>query len=125
MKKRGLTKPIFEDILIPKNTAAGIYISGFAFLVGFAFVWEIIWLAVVGVIGIIVVFVKRAFNEDSEYVLTAAEVKTYEEERLKKASAANRRKADASEEEMSLWELIKIVLNFVKGIIKEKRWRKW
>jgi cytochrome o ubiquinol oxidase subunit 1 len=32
---------VYEDIIMPKNTAMGIYISGFAFLMGFAMVWQI------------------------------------------------------------------------------------
>jgi hypothetical protein len=55
MKQQGLQKPKYEDIHIPKNTASGIYISLFAFLAGFGFVWHIVWLAVVSLIGIIIV----------------------------------------------------------------------
>lgn len=121
-KHKGLPKPAYEDIHIPKNTAAGIYIAGFAFLVGFAFVWEIIWLAAVSLIGIIVVFVIRGFNEESEYTLTAAEVQKLEEARMKKAPVAQ---SHSDEEEMGIWDLVRFVLNFLGDIIRKKKWRTW
>jgi hypothetical protein len=108
---------------MPKNTAAGIYIAGFAFLAGFAFVWEIIWLAVVSIIGIIVVLVVRGFNEHSEYTITAEEVRKFEEARRQKALAADPVKED--EEDMGLWEFVKIVVKFFLDIIRSKRWRTW
>lgn len=124
MKQKGLPKPAYEDIHIPKNTAAGIYIAAFAFLVGFAFVWEIIWLAVVSIIGIIVVFVIRGFNEHPEYTLKAAEVQKLEEARIKKARADSKGTVD-EDEDMGVWELAKVVLAYVMDVIRNKRWRKW
>lgn len=125
MKHRGLPKPAYEDIHIPKNIAAGIYISAFAFVAGFAFVWEIIWLAAVSIIGIIVVFIVRTFKEDIEYTITAAEVQKLEETRVKKMKALEADKNSDAEEDMSLWELIQFVLAFVLDVIRNKKWRKW
>lgn len=124
-QRKDLAKPVYEDIRMPKNTPAGIYISAFAFLVGFAFVWEIIWLALVSIVGIIVVFVIRAFNEDSEYTLTAAEVRQYEEARIMKAQTVRTKKHDETEQDLSIWELISVVFNFAKDVLQNKRWRKW
>jgi cytochrome o ubiquinol oxidase subunit 1 len=89
MKQRGKpSKPKYEDIHMPKNTAAGIYIAIFAFLAGFGFVWEINWLAIVSIIGAIVVLIARTFDEHTEYTLTAAKVEKLETEREQKALAA-------------------------------------
>lgn len=74
-------KPVYEDFHMPKNTASGIYIAGFIFLVGFAFVWHIVWLIAVGLIGAIVVFLSRAFDDETEYLITAKEVAKMEEAR--------------------------------------------
>lgn len=76
MKQRGeLSAPKkYEDIEMPKNTAMGIYLSGFAFLIGFAMVWQIVWLGIVALIGAIVCIVIRALDEDTEYIIPAAEV---------------------------------------------------
>jgi len=75
MKKKGL-QPVkqYEDIEMPKNTGMGIYISIFAFIGGFAIVWQIIWLFALGIIGTIACIVIRALDEEPEYELTAAEV---------------------------------------------------
>ena len=81
MKKNKIVEPVYEDITLPKNTALGIYVSGFVFLVGFAMVWHVFWLAIVCLIGAIVCVVIRTFDEDSEYVLPAAEVARLERER--------------------------------------------
>ncbi len=64
----------FEDIIMPKNTPLGIYLSGFVFLIGFAFVWHIVWLGVVGLIGAIAVAIIRSMDEETEYVIPAAEI---------------------------------------------------
>lgn len=118
MKRQGLPKADYEDILIPKNTAAGIYIGGFAFLASFAFVWEIVWLAVASIIGVIVVFIIRGFNEHSEYILTAAEVRKLDEARLKKVQTTSG--GDDTDEDMSLWELIGVVFVFARNVIRKK-----
>jgi cytochrome o ubiquinol oxidase subunit 1 len=123
MKQQGLKKPEYEDIHIPKNTAAGIYISIFAFLACFAFIWEITWLVIVSFIGIITVFIVRGFDEHPEYTLKAEEVKKMEEARLAKIPVAN--PAKDNEEDMGLWQFIKIVLTFFVDTIKTKRWRTW
>lgn len=68
----------YEDIELPKNTGMGIYISGFALLFGFAIVWEILWLAALGIIGSIVCIIIRSFDDNTEYVLSAAKVKKIE-----------------------------------------------
>ena len=52
----------------------GIYISCFAFLAGFAIVWQIIWLIIVGLIGVIACIITLSFDDEMEYVLPAAEV---------------------------------------------------
>lgn len=123
MKQRGDTKQDYEDIIIPKNTAAGIYISAFAFLACFAFVWQIVWLVVVSIIGIIASFVIRAFNDNTEYTLSVAEVRKLESSRNTKANIVSIN--TDSDEDMSIWQLIKIVLLFVWDVFRNKRWRKW
>ena len=125
MKQNEDLKPAYEDIIIPKNTGAGIYISIFAFFAGFGFVWHIIWMIVVSLVGIIVVFIVRGFNEESEYTITAAEVKKLEETRLEKTKAVVPNKYDKTNEDMGLKELIRIIYFFVLDIIKNKRWQKW
>ena len=74
---------------MPKNTAAGPIISLFATILGFALVWHIWWLAIVGALGVFVSFLARIFNDDVDYYVPAAEVERIERahhERLAEAS---------------------------------------
>jgi cytochrome o ubiquinol oxidase subunit 1 len=64
----------YEDIIMPKNTAMGIYISGFAFLFAFALIWHITWLVLVGLVGAIACVIIRSFDEGTEYRIPAREV---------------------------------------------------
>lgn len=121
MKHHIVPKPIYEDIRMPKNTAAGIYIAGFAFLTGFAFVWEIVWLAAVSIIGMIVVLVIRSFDEHNEYTMPAAEVREIEEARIKKIPATGGDKHHDIDHEMGLGELAVAVSGFIKAIVRNKR----
>ncbi len=123
MKKRPLPKRIHEDIHMPKNTAAGIYISIFGTLACFGFVWNIIWLIVVSVIGIIATFIIRGFDEHSEYTIAAVEVEKLEEARIKKDLATKHVVDDKNDEDMGLVDLIKVVLAFVIDVIRNKRQR--
>jgi cytochrome o ubiquinol oxidase subunit 1 len=126
MKRTGLPPRAYEDIVIPKNTAAGIYISIFAFLVGFAFVWHIVWLAVVSILSIIICVIARTFNEHTEYTLTAAEVRKLDEARTRQeAKDAIRQKDVATEEDMGLWKFVCIVVMWAWDIVRNKRWRTW
>ena len=80
MKKNGLkldTK--YEDIECFKNTGMGIYISVFAFIAGFAIVWHIHWLALVGLIGATFCIILLSFDDELEYVLPAREVAKIEQ----------------------------------------------
>ncbi len=76
----GLPKPKFEDIHMPQNTASGIYISGFLFILGFAMVWHIWWVAIVCFLGALVVFIQRAFDEHTSYIIPAQKVQQMEKE---------------------------------------------
>lgn len=75
LKQEGWKPPEkFHDIECFKNTGMGIYVSGFAFLFGFAMVWQIIWLAIVSAIGVIACLVILSFDDELEYIFPAEEV---------------------------------------------------
>lgn len=79
MKKNKFTEKIkYEDITLPKNTPMGMYLAAFVFLVGFGFIWQIMWLVVLGIVGAIVCLLIRSFDEHTEYVLKAEEVAVLE-----------------------------------------------
>ena len=68
----------YEDITLPKNTPMGMLIAGFALALGFAIIWHIWWLAVIGFIGIVLSIIVRSSDEDTEYVISAKEVEQLE-----------------------------------------------
>lgn len=70
----------YKDIHMPKNTGLGLVIGGFAFLVGFGAIWHIVWLAIAGIIGIIVTLFYRLSDDDTEYVITAKELAIMEKQ---------------------------------------------
>ncbi len=74
----------YEDIELSRNTGMAIYLSGFVFLLGFALVWHIGWLGAIGLIGAIACVIIRSFDEDTEYILPAAEVERLEKLAWKK-----------------------------------------
>lgn len=125
MKQKGLVKRAYEDIHMPRNTASGIYISIFAFLAGFGFVWEIVWLAVVSILAILVCLIVRTFNEDSEYTVKAAEIEKLEEDRIAKKAAEYKGKYHGSAEDMGLKEFVQTVVAWVLKLIRTKQWRTW
>lgn len=83
MKKKGY-KPSkdYEDIEMPKNTGMGVHISAFAFVLGFALVWQILWLSLLSLACVIACIIKRSFEEETEYVIPAEEIRKMEESRV-------------------------------------------
>jgi cytochrome o ubiquinol oxidase subunit 1 len=69
-----IPKPHYEAIHLPKNTPNGLYVAAFNFLFGFAAIWHIVWLAVVGLIGTILGVLFHIYNRHNEIHLSAEEV---------------------------------------------------
>jgi cytochrome o ubiquinol oxidase subunit 1 len=63
-----------EDIVLPKNTGYGVFIAGAAFVAGFAIIWHVWWVAVLGVVAAIILVIAATLREDTEYTITAKEV---------------------------------------------------
>jgi cytochrome o ubiquinol oxidase subunit 1 len=61
----------------------GIWIGGFACLFGFAVIWHLWWLAVLAIIGVVVTLIRRTFEENIEYEVSAAEAKRHDVAALK------------------------------------------
>ena len=125
MKHRVTPAPKYEDIHMPKSTAVGIYLSAFATLASFAFVWDIVWLIVVSIFGMMVTFIIRGFNEKSEYTLKAAKVKAHEEARVAKDLATEPANYAGTEYDMGIRELIAVVIKFALDTLKNRSWRQW
>lgn len=71
-------KPNYQDIHMPRNTAAGFIIAIFSGIASFAIVWHITWLIVVGLLGAIFTLITRSFNMDTDYYLKTDQIKILE-----------------------------------------------
>lgn len=78
----------YEDIHMPRNTAAGVWIGAFGLIMCFALIWHIWWLSIAGLVGMIGSFIVRAYDRDIDYYVPAAEVERIENERFAKLKKA-------------------------------------
>ncbi|MEE7565779.1 cytochrome o ubiquinol oxidase subunit I, partial [Xanthomonas sp. Kuri4-3] len=96
-KGKGWVRPQkYDDIHMPRNTSAGVLIGLFGTVLGFALIWHIWWLAIVGLVGMVGSFIARSFDDDVDYYVPAAEVERIENERfalLEQQQAAHAAKA--------------------------------
>ncbi|MEZ0231671.1 MAG: cytochrome o ubiquinol oxidase subunit I [Methylophilaceae bacterium] len=79
----------YEEIHMPRNAAAGLVISAFSLVFGFALIWHIWWLAIVGTIGMLVTVIVRSYNTDIDYYVPVKEIEKIENQHIQaKASQA-------------------------------------
>jgi Heme/copper-type cytochrome/quinol oxidases, subunit 1 len=90
MKKRGFKRPVsgFRDIHMPKNTGAGIILSGISLVMGLALIWYIWWLAALSFVALLVVAIGHTFNYSRDYHIPADEVRETEEARTRALASA-------------------------------------
>ena len=83
MKNRGYERPVggFRPVHMPRNTGAGIILSGLALVMGFAMVWYIWWLAALSFAGLFITAVVHTFNYNRDYFIPAEEVAATEGKR--------------------------------------------
>ncbi len=66
--------PEYHDIEMPRNSPTGFVCAFFATIMGFALIWHIWWMVILGGIGAFATFVVFAWRDHDEYVIPAAEV---------------------------------------------------
>ncbi|MEJ0085232.1 MAG: cytochrome o ubiquinol oxidase subunit I [Pseudomonadota bacterium] len=72
----------FRDIYLPRNTPIGFLIAFFAVVSGFALIWHIWWMAILGLASTVAVVLRQAWSTDREDVVTANEVSAFEAGRV-------------------------------------------
>ncbi len=88
MKEQGQAyqKPAhYQPIHMPKNTPAGVLISASLTVFCFAMIWHIWWLAAVGFVSAIAVFIKRCYTSDVDYYVQVDEIEQIESAHLSRA----------------------------------------
>jgi cytochrome o ubiquinol oxidase subunit 1 len=67
-------KRTYTAINIPRNSGFGPYIAAAAFIFGFAVIWHIWWLVLVGFVAIIALAIASTLREETERTISAREV---------------------------------------------------
>jgi cytochrome o ubiquinol oxidase subunit 1 len=71
--------PTYEPITVPKNSPLGFFVAFFAVILGFALIWHIWWMAIIGLFGILAVTTRHAWRIDLEEEISAAELMEHEQ----------------------------------------------
>jgi cytochrome o ubiquinol oxidase subunit 1 len=67
-------EPQYQAIEMPRNSATGFVTAFFAVVTGFALIWQIWWLVILGLVGAYVTFVALAWRDVHETEIHAEEV---------------------------------------------------
>jgi cytochrome o ubiquinol oxidase subunit 1 len=89
MKERNAARRTegYLPIHMPKNTAAGVYIAGFAFVIGFAMIWHMFLIAGIAFLGLLVTAIGHTFNYKRDYYIPADVVARTESARTEELAA--------------------------------------
>ncbi|WP_211258440.1 cytochrome o ubiquinol oxidase subunit I [Luteibacter rhizovicinus] len=89
MKERNAARRTegYLPIHMPKNTAAGVYIAGFAFVIGFAMIWHMFIIAGLAFLGLLVTAIGHTFNYKRDYYIPADVVARTESARTEELAA--------------------------------------
>jgi cytochrome o ubiquinol oxidase subunit 1 len=68
----------YKPIEMPKNSATGFVTAFFAVVTGFALIWHIWWLVVLGAIGAFVTMLVFAFRDEEEFEIPAEQIAQFE-----------------------------------------------
>lgn len=74
-------EPDYRPIYLPMNTPIGIIVAFFASIAGFALIWHIWWLAVVGLVGNFAAVVEFSWRREAEHMISATDVARLDRER--------------------------------------------
>jgi cytochrome o ubiquinol oxidase subunit I len=90
MKRRG-RRPIetaYEPIEMPRNSPTGFVIAFFAVVTGFALIWHIWWMAILGLLGATITVLVFGWSDDREREISPTEIARLERSRIGVGGAA-------------------------------------
>jgi cytochrome o ubiquinol oxidase subunit 1 len=76
-----------SDLDVPRNTPVGVFLAFFAVIAGFALIWRIEWMAIIGLAGALVVILRQAWSTDREIKVPAEEIAAAERTHLAAVTA--------------------------------------
>jgi len=68
----------YDPIEVPRNSMTGVLLGGTSFVLGFAVVWHIWWLAALTLLGVIGIVIARSFATDTTRMISAEEIEANE-----------------------------------------------
>ncbi len=74
-------RPDYEPIEMPRNSPTGIVAAFFATAMGFALIWHIWWLVILGFFGAWGTFIVFAWRDKAEYEIPVEEVERLDQAR--------------------------------------------
>jgi cytochrome o ubiquinol oxidase subunit 1 len=81
-------EPGYQAIEMPRNSPTGIVTAFFAVMLGFAGIWHIWWMAILGLLAAAVTALVFGWSENREFEISAAELERTERSRLGVGRAA-------------------------------------
>jgi cytochrome o ubiquinol oxidase subunit 1 len=87
MKRRGLgpVEAAYEAIHMPRNSPTGFITAFFAVVTGFALIWHIWWIVILGLLAAAITILVFGWSDDREREIPATEVAQMERERARAA----------------------------------------
>jgi cytochrome o ubiquinol oxidase subunit I len=70
--------PAYQPIEMPENSSTGFITAFFAVVTGFALIWHIWWMAILGVFGAFVTLLVFAFRDSDEFEVPAATIAEFD-----------------------------------------------
>jgi cytochrome o ubiquinol oxidase subunit 1 len=70
-QNRERDQPVYKAIEMPRNSPTGFVAAFFAVVTGFALIWHIWWIALIGLAGAFVTFLVFAWRHEAEYEISA------------------------------------------------------
>jgi cytochrome o ubiquinol oxidase subunit 1 len=80
--KLPLPKRKFTAIEMPNNSPFGIFMAGWALMFAFSVIWHFPPTIILALLGVVVTFLVRSFNDNTTYLISAAEVEAIENKRV-------------------------------------------
>ena len=68
----------YRPIEVPRNSAIGFITAFFAVFIGFALIWHIWWLAILGLLGVFATLLVFAFRNEEEIEISAEQIARFE-----------------------------------------------
>ncbi len=85
---RAARQPPYEAIEVPRNTGTGFITAFFATMTGFAAIWDIWWMAILGLLAIVITASAFGWSENREQEISADELSRREDAWLSPGPAA-------------------------------------